>query len=145
MAESCAHRELVVQLAKILSNETPHLHILTDVQLQPGAPVPPKIRGYRPDVYATNQNSVVIAEAKTDKGLDNQHTFNQVKSFITYLERKKNGRFILSVNGTVADRAKTLLRFICLEVLAKTTNISVFDGYDFWRLDLGGGRLWHLS
>ena len=147
MSQSDAHRELVLQVEKALSLKFPHLRITIDVQQQPGDLVPPKILGYRPDVYAidSNHSLTVIAEAKTSEDLENQHTHKQVASFITYLERMKNGCFILSVTGYGADRAKTLLRFMCQEILVKNTSIIVFDSYDFWLLDLAEGKTWLLS
>ena len=87
----------------------------------------------------------MIAEAKTDRDLDNKHTHNQVVSFIAYLERKGNGLFVLSVTGCGADHAKTLLRFIRQDIRVTHTDIAVFDSCDFWFIDPNGGKMWHLS
>ena len=147
MSQSDAHRKLVVQVAKVLKSHYPRLAIITDLQHNPGDEVPPKIDGYRPDVYAreTSADSIVIAEAKTDGDLGNIHTHNQIGSFFSYLERKGNGSFVLSVTGCRADRAKTLLRFMRRHMQVKSIDIAVFDGCDLWRLDPIGGIKWRLS
>ena len=147
MSQSDAHRRLVTQVAKALEARCPRLSIITDVQQAPGDAVPPLIDGYRPDVYArkTPTNELVIAEAKTDGDIDRTHTHNQIVSFLTYLERNGNGLFILSVTGHRANHAKTLLRFIYRDRPVKSTDIAVFDGYDFWLLNPTGGMGWHLS
>ena len=147
MSQSDAHRELVLQVAKALESRYPRISIITDVQQTPGDAVPPVIDGYRPDAYARRRsvNSVIIAEAKTDGDLNNKHTRDQIISFITYLEREEEGFFVLSVTGRRADRARILLRFICRDMHPTSTDIAVFDGYDFWLFDLTGGGTWHLS
>ena len=147
MSQSDAHRKLVTQVAKALEARYPRLSIVTDVQQAPGDAVPPLIDRYRPDVYARKMptNEIVIAEAKTDRDIDRTHTHNQIVSFLTYLEQKGNGLFILSVTGHGANLAKTLLRFIYRGMPVKSTAIAVFDGCDFWLLDPTGGMGWRLS
>ena len=147
MSQSDAHRDLVIQVTRALESRYPQTSFITDVQQIPGNEVPPLISGFRPDVYGRkiSVNSIVIAEAKTDRDLDNKHTHNQIKSFIDYLERKENGFFVLSVTGHSANRAKTLLRFIHKDMNVMSTEIIVFDSCDFWLLDPTGGTIWHLS
>lgn len=147
MSQSEQHRNLVIQVVKVLEARCPLMSFITDVQQNPGDPVSPVVDGFRPDVYATgeSESSIVIAEAKTDGDLDNKHTNKQVISFINYLERRRNGFFVLSVTGYGANRAKTLLRFARQVTNVTSTTIAVFDGCDFWLLDSNGGRIWHLS
>ncbi len=147
MSQSETHRKLVTQVEKALEARYPRLSIVTDVQQAPSDAVPPLIGGYRPDVYARKilSNEIVIAEAKTDRDIDRTHTHNQIVSFLTYLERKGNGLFVLSATGHGANHAKTLLRFIYRDMPVKSTDIAVFDGYDFWLLNPTGGMGWHLS
>lgn len=146
MSQSDTHKWLVMQVAKALESRFPRLSIVTDLQKSPGDPIPPLIDGYRPDLYGriTVENSTVIAEAKTDSDLEKTHTYNQIETFISYLERKGDGLFVLSVTGCRADLAKTLLRFTRIRVQANTTNIAVFDGCDFWQLDPIGYITWRL-
>ena len=147
MSQSDQHRDLVIQVVKALESRYPLMSFITDVQQNPGNPVPPVIDGFRPDVYATKKSggSIVIAEAKTDGDLDNKHTNNQVVSFVNYLERRRNGFFFLSVTGCGANRAKTLLRFVCQITHVTSTTIGVFDGCDFWLLNSRNSTTWHLS
>ena len=147
MSQSDAHRNLVIQVVNALVSRHPRISILTDVQQNPGDDVPPVIGGFRPDVYARKQpaNSIVVAEAKTDRDLDNTHANDQIVSFINYLERFEKSSFVLAVSGCAADRAKTLMRFVHKGTHVTQTRIEVFDGCDFWLLDSIGGKSWRLS
>lgn len=108
--------------------------------------MPPVIDGFRPDVYAgrLEKGFIVIAEAKTDNDIDNKHARDQVASFINHLNHKKKGLFVLAVNGHKADLAKTMLRFVRMEIGVVRAEIEVFDGCDFWRLCSEGGTSWDL-
>ena len=147
MSQSDAHRNLVIQVVNALVSRHPRISILTDVQQNPGDDVPPVIGGFRPDVYARKQptNSIVIAEAKTYRDLNNKHANDQIVSFINYLERFENGSFVLSVSGRAANRAKTLMWFVYQGTHVTQTRIEVCDGCDFWLLDSTEGISWHLS
>ena len=147
MSQSDLHRHLVIQVVKALEARFPSMSFITDVQQKPGDKVPPLIDGFRPDVYASEafSSSIIIAEAKTDGDLNNEHTNNQIVAFVNYLERRRDGFFVLSVTGCGADRARTLLRFACQLTHVNSTAIAVFDGCDFWSLDSSDGATWHLS
>lgn len=149
MSQSDAHKNLVLQVVTELESRYLQISIVADIQQNPGDPVPPLIDGFRPDVYATMSKDsvlmVVVAEAKTDGDLDNEHTDAQLSAFINYLEQQGNGSFILAVTGHSADHAKTLLRFMHQTNRVKNTVLAVFDSYDFWELDTNSGLLWHLT
>lgn len=147
MSQSDKHRTLVLETVKALEIRYPQVSLISDLQTVPGDPVPPVIDGFRPDVYGhtISEGLTIIAEAKTDGDINNNHTRQQVISLINYLERKKNGLFILSVTGRRADFAKTLMRFIFLDTEATCTQIMVFDTLDFWRLTVDNGFQWHLN
>ena len=108
--------------------------------------MPPLLDGFRPDVFARDHSNhtAVIAEAKTAGDLDNSHTFSQVSAFIDYLEKFRNGIFVLAVNGSTADHAKTIMRFACRARTDRFARIVVFDSYDFWLLS-EGETTWHLD
>ena len=146
MSQSKAHRTLVKGTVDVLSSRFTNISMLVDLQQKPGDEVPPKIGRFRPDVYATRKREhfIVIAEAKTDGDIDNQHTHDQVISFIKYLNQSETSLFILAVTGYGADRARTFLRFIRKELQVVSAEIEVFDGCDFWRLDSKEGVNWHL-
>ena len=147
MSQSELHRSLVIRVANALEARYPRILIATDLQRRPGDPVPPLICGYRPDVYATNTSRelVVIADAKTESDIDRAHTDDQLASFVGFLERRNRGVFVLSVSGSGADHAKTVLFFAHRRVRVRRTEFAIFDGCDFWSLDPGGSVRWRLS
>ena len=61
------------------------VHVVTDVIECPGDAVPPLIGGYRPDIIARSNAADLdfIAEAKTDRDIDNNHTQRQINAFVT--------------------------------------------------------------
>ena len=143
MSESEEHRTLVLNVKELLSALYPGESPIIDIQRAPGYPVPSKIGAFRPDVFIRSERAMVIAEAKTDKDLGRRHTYDQVASFITYLERSAGGLFVLSVTGRQADFAKTVLRFAYRDFTPSRTTLAVFDGYDMWSL-LPDGSMWKL-
>lgn len=147
MSQSEEHRLLVLSVSDALTARHPEILVTADLQAAPGDAVPPLIDGFRPDIYAQlpNTGSIVIAEAKTRYDIFNNHTENQARTFLKYLDRKVNGRFILCASGRGADHAKTLLRFLVRNNKPRAVRVQVFDGCDFWTLDSGNGVLWHLD
>ena len=147
MSQSDAHRDLVQSIVEKLAQRYPGINLKVDLQQVPGDELPPLIDGYRPDVYVRQDQKglLVIAEAKTDNDIDNPHTRAQLTSFISYLEKRKQGCFVLVVTGVGATRAKTLLRFLRMELQVKSTKLEVFDTCDLWLLDSQGGVQWLLT
>ena len=126
------------------------MHVTTDLLDVPGDPVPPHIGGHRPDIIArctATSFQFVIAEAKTDGDINNQHTRSQISAFVDHLDAMTTGAgtFILAVNGHVADSARTVLRFACRQRVSCRLHIKLFDGLDFWTLGPPGAPLWRLS
>lgn len=146
MSESNKHRDLVILMAHELQAQYPDIVMETDLQIEPGEPVPRIINAHRPDIYAYNKESnfCMIGEAKITN-LNHKHTYIQITSFVSYLETKHQSIFILGVSGEKADEARTLLRFIHKELGLAKTNLQVFDGCDYWTLDRKEGMRWHLS
>ena len=147
MSQSDAHKDLVESIVEKLAQHYPDINIIADLQQFPGDELPPFIDGYRPDLYARQDHKglIVIAEAKTDNDIDSSHTCEQLTSFIKHLEKQKQGIFVLVVTGSGACRAKTLLRFMRVELGVKNTKLQVFDTCDFWLLDSEGGVRWLLT
>ncbi|MCY4129812.1 MAG: hypothetical protein OXG15_11330, partial [Gammaproteobacteria bacterium] len=75
----------------------------------------------------------------------NAHTRSQIRSFIAHLDHTQGSRFILATTGQGANSAKTLLRFMRMELGQPKTRIQVFDSCDFWTLDSKTGVLWLLD
>ena len=144
MSESEEHRTLVRTAEQILRAAYPRASIVVDIRTAPGAPVPPTINGFRPDAFVRSDAKRAIAEAKTRGDLDRTHTQEQMRSFILYLDKTPDGLFMLSVTGTSADRAKTILRFAHHEIRPSRTRVAVFDQCDIWMLqrDALTWRIW---
>lgn len=126
------------------------MHVTMDLLDAPGDPVPPLIGGHRPDIIARCSAAClqfIIAEAKTDGDINNQHTRSQISAFVDHLDAMTtvNGIFILAVNGHVACSARTVLRFACRQRVSSRLHIKLFDGLDFWTLGPPGAPLWRLS
>ena len=148
MPESDEHRELVHGALKAIRQRFPEMELISDLQTTPGASVPSLINGFRPDLYGHDRSGTspfvrLVAEAKTDSDLDNNHTDKQLSAFINYLERKGQGLFILSVSGSGAGHAKTVLRFKHLAEGVANTQLAIFDSLDFWYFERSGYR-WRL-
>ncbi len=149
MSQSNAHRELVRATAHAIRRRHPSILVRADLQDRPGDPVPPLIGGYRPDIIARCAGScpnLFIAEAKTDSDITKQHTLDQIEAFVDHLGalRCGVGTFILTVNGQVADSARTLLRFACRRHVSPRLCVNLFDGLDFWVLGPQGAPQWRL-
>lgn len=149
MSQSDAHRELVVGVARAIRKRHPRICVSTDLQGNPGDPVPSLVGGYRPDILARSRSActqLVIAEAKTDGDIRNQHTLNQIQAFVDHLEAMPcgTGAFFLAVNGRVADLARGVLRFAFRQRVSPRLQIGLFDGLDFWILGPTGAPAWRL-
>ena len=147
MSQSEEHRLLVLNVSQALVHRHPEILVYVDMQATPGAEVPPLIGGFRPDVYARlpETGSVIIAEAKSRNDIFNEHTEGQAQAFLSYLDRRAGGRFILCALGRGANQAKTLMRFLVRNRKPRSVRVQVFDGCDFWTLDSDSGVLWHLD
>ena len=150
MSQSDTHRELVLSTAHAIRQRHPNVLIQTDLQKSPGDPIPPLIGGYRPDIIgrcAPACPDLFIAEAKTDSDLERQHSLNQIDAFVGHLRtlRRGVGTFILTVDGGIADRARTVLRFTCHQHVSSRLCVHLFDGLDFWGLYPLGVPQWRLS
>ena len=149
MSQSNAHRDLVLATVRVIGERHPSMSVRADLQESPGDPVPPIIGGHRPDIIGRcvgRCRDVLIAEAKTDSDVDRQHTLDQIGAFVAHLGRLRGGvgTFILSVDGRVADRARTILRFTCRRRVSSQLRVNLFDGLDLWALGPMGAPQWHL-
>ena len=151
MSESEAHRVLIRQIAAALKKRFSDAVFIADLQQTPGNEVPPSIGGFRPDAYGEDSSSgkILIAEAKVEtkpgRVFESQHTHSQIAAFIQHLEMHPGENyFVLSAKGLSSDYAKSFLHIVCLGLGVEKTAVEVFDGNDFWSLDLRGGGKWHL-
>jgi len=113
MSQSKVHRKIVSDTAFALKQRYPQISLCTDLQEFPGDEIPPIIGGYRPDIFAyfpPSYSDILIAEAKINSDIDNQHTSRQIDAFLSNLEKSKGiGTFVLAVDGYVADHARIVL------------------------------------
>lgn len=150
MSESEEHKNLVVTTARKIQQLHPHMWVLMDIQDVPGTPIPPLIRGHRPDIIArprTEVGDIIIAEAKTSRDVDNAHTLSQVKAFIGYLRTNRHGTstFVLTVGGAAGARdARNLLSYVVRRYVTSRLHVHLFDGLDFWILGGPKEELWRL-
>ena len=145
MSESETHRALIRQTVARVAERYPDAVLCVDLQQAPGDEVPPLIENFRPDAYGKipKMRVSIIIEAKIDN--DQRHTHDQATAYLRHLERQNTkGYFIFAVLGTGADRAKTMLRFLSMELNIHNTTIEIFDGNDFWQFSSDGGVTWHL-
>ena len=147
MSQSDEHRSLVMEAERILTDLSPNLPLLVDLQQTPGDSLPPMISGYRPDVYGikASENFALIGEAKTRSDLRKPRTFRQILSFATYLKRRNKSLLLLAVPPETADQVKTLLWFTRRQVQPRSTHFIIFDGLDLWHLRPTEGLRWRLS
>lgn len=149
MSQSDEHRQLVLAAARAIERCSPGIRVRLDIQERPGDRVPPLIGGFRPDIIGRSrgeESKLVIGEAKTGGDIDNQHTVSQIRAFVDYLHAAPYdvGVFVLAVDGTVADLARTVLRFSCRHRVASRLRIALFDRLDFWLLGQVKGPPWRL-
>lgn len=145
MSESETHRALIRQTVMRVAERYPNAVFCVDLQQAPGDEVPPLIENFRPDAYGKipKMGTSIIIEAKIDS--NQLHTHEQVAAFLRHLERQRaKGYFIFAALGAGADRAKTMLRFMSVELNIHNTTIEIFDGNDFWQFGSDGGVGWHL-
>lgn len=147
MSQSELHVQLTRQVAKELSQRYPDTIFATDILERPGDAAPPQINGSRPDVYGRSKQGdfIVIAEAKTDNDIENTHSRRQFEDYIGHIKNCGEGCMVLAVTGQKSDRAKTFLRFFCMEVNTTNIDIMVFDQFFFWKLEEKDRRMWHIN
>ena len=150
MSQSEAHRWLIEATAQAIQQRNPAMQVITDLIENPGDQVPWLIGGYRLDIIArciASSFQTIIAEAKTNGDIDNQHTRSQIAAFVDHLDSMKNstGTLILAVNGQVVGTARTVLNFNFRQCVSPRLHIKLFDGLDFWALGPPGDTLWRLS
>ncbi len=68
---------------------------------------PPIIGSHRPDVFVRDigASMLIIGEAKTSDDIDNQHTFDQLESFFSYLRTQPKAELWMGVPWLSAGTA----------------------------------------
>lgn len=111
--------------------------IEADLPESPNRPIP-VINGYRPDVYLSSPQYIVIGEAKTLNDVRNRHTQEQIVSYVSELKtHNKNRHLVVCTSLLATAELKNMIRRLsqkydfsgirvhCINDLG--VNISVWD------------------
>ena len=150
MSESDAHRHIVATTARAIQDRWPGMRLTLDHAQAPGDEVPFFINGRRPDIFGLRTDAEIcslIAEIKTRNDVHNSHTRDQIIAFLQYLNDRTTGQgvFVFAVNNAIAHEARRFLQWTGSPYVGAHVKIMLFDGLDFWTLNLSGGIMWHLS
>lgn len=120
MGESWQHVFLVNRLINwVEKQEKPQISILADTALYSSTQRPFKIEGNIPDLYASyyigEEKKVIIGEAKTHNDLDNNHTYEQIASFIKYCNQN-NGSLVMAVYWDQVVLCNDIIKAIITEL-----------------------------
>ena len=132
MGESISHIRLVEALYKqiaitFFNGDTGP--ILVDHPESRPTEKPPRIYDFVPDIYASNidDSLLVIGEAKTSKDLESNHTFNQLKAFLSFCALHKNSNFVFAVRWEMVPLARAIIKTINKEIVKSDTNITILE------------------
>lgn len=136
MADSSQHEMLVRRIVGyIFTNysELYSLSVIDDLPKPIGAERPPKIQGYRPDVFAQDVplTTAIIGEAKTLGDLETGHSKRQYASFLSSLSMQPNGIFLIAVPFIGVPAALRVLREIIRALDEPLSSVKVIVLDDF--------------
>ena len=86
--------------------------VIADLDNPIGEERPPNINGYIPDVYARNiKNDItIIGEAKTQNDISNEHTKNQIRSYLDYLCLARQGILVIATQWDSVNSIKSIVK-----------------------------------
>ena len=130
MAESKFHKGLVSRAAKAVRKA---LCSHRGFRCYVDGPVssdglPPSIEGYRPDVYATSKDIVVVGEAKPPWDVETNRSELQLGAFLHYVERGSRRHMVLAVHWSSCATAKSVLKSIAYDWMAVRSRVHILDG-----------------
>lgn len=130
MAESELHKGLVARAAKAVRFALcghDRFEIFVDGPSSTNG-VPPLIDGYRPDVYAVTERTVIVGEAKPPWDVETRRSEQQIGAFLHYVEQDPCRHMVLAVHWTSSATAKSVLRNIAYDWLAVRGRVHILDG-----------------
>lgn len=132
MPESLKHLELVRYIVDHIRRHFSAIRdiaILHDLPGYLGCDKPPKIGAYRPDVFAIDAplTTTIVGEAKTQPDLENQHTCEQLISFLGFLRLQQNPVFIFAVPWQAKTTAHSLVQRLSRDVGPNIIQIAIID------------------
>ena len=128
MSESRKHIELINIIKQFVQENYEIEHALLKCDLVNEHKPEGLINGYRPDLFYSYKNKMIIGEAKTKNDIDRNHSIEQYKSFLSYCSLNgENTNFILSVPWTETIYAKKLLKKLKNQFHYNTKILNIND------------------
>jgi|TARA_B100000959_G_C14969109_1_gene618964 hypothetical protein len=131
VSESSAHIYLVDVMSKYIANkyfESDMGRLLIDSPQNSKNAKPFKVNGYKPDIYAKKEDTMVIlGEAKTDYDLDRKHSIEQFNAFLKYCSGFDDSIFVLAVPWYLSIHGKKILQNIQEDREFSSVRIEVID------------------
>lgn len=130
MGETHVHVLLVRKIVEWILSEDPYALVCMDSSYSKDIRNrPPNIRGHIPDVFATASDLTkeTIGEAKTRWDIENEHTENQLKAFISYSAINKNVKVVIAVPWDMRACARNMTKKLKRECGCEEVNVEIID------------------
>jgi hypothetical protein len=130
MSESDHHRSLVKALGGDIASDTrwkmPPI-VYFDLQDGISGEPPPAIGANRPDAFARDISTgrTIVGEAKTTDDIDNQHTRDQLSSYLQYLQSQTEGELWMAVPWMSAGTALRVSKLVRQQTNSQSIPICV--------------------
>lgn len=89
---------------------------------------PPLIDGFRPDLYVSGGDIVVVGEAKPPWDVESPRSERQLKAFLRYVEQHQSRHMVLAVHWTTASTAQSVLRSVSNNWPDVRSRVHILDG-----------------
>ncbi|MBA3066415.1 hypothetical protein FP828_07985 [bacterium] len=130
MRETKIHSQLVAFTKQWIEKEyvSKRVEIIGVDSVTENFQVLPNINGFIPDIFAKClvNNLQIIGEAESSKGLNSQHTEQQLKAFIRYCFLN-NAHLIVGVPWDLVPYARKLIKFYISECKAEGVIVIIPD------------------
>ena len=129
MGESITHINFVRQILKWMQvncSKNDFALVQVDLPEYKKYSKPPLVLGFYPDIFV-DFDRTIIGEAKTLGDISNEHTFNQISSYIKFLKGKKRPLFIFACPWEVYEESSNLINKIQKTLNANNVEIEVIS------------------
>ena len=89
---------------------------------------PPLIDGFRPDLYVSGGDIVVVGEAKPPWDVESPRSERQLKAFLRYVEQDQSRHMVLAVHWTTASTVQSVLRSVSNNWPEVRSRVHILDG-----------------
>lgn len=130
MAESSHHQGLVLRAAKAVRTAlNGHGRFTCFVDGSAGSDgYPPKIDGYRPDLFAASESLIVVGEAKPPWDVESRRTEHQLGAFLRYVEQEPSRHLVFAVHWSSSATAKSVLKTVAHDWPSVRGRVHILDG-----------------